>query len=126
MPRLESILVNMGLESDEDAQALFDYYQLLKSTKDNPESIIDELIQAIYSTRVVIEEAFKEILDNLEDDEGIAYDDFVRLVKMRGNFKRAFEDTMFSTKVVIKNKEEFIDFIKQLIGAGYRDVLLVI
>ena len=117
-------LSDMGLESDEDAQALFDYYQILKNTRENPESVIDELIQAIYSTRFVVEETFRDILDDLEAQEGISYEDFLKLVESKGDFKKALEDTMFSTKVVIKSKEEFIDFIKNLINYGHKEIAL--
>ncbi len=117
-------LSDMGLESDEDAQALFDYYQILKNTRENPESVIDELIQAIYNTRFMVEETFRDILEDIESSEGISYEDFLKLVESKGDFKKALEDTMFSTKVVIKTKDEFIDFIKNLIKSGHKEIAL--
>ncbi len=29
---------------------------------------------------------------------------------------------MFSTKVIIQNKEDFLDFLEQLINNGYKDI----
>ncbi|WP_457607261.1 hypothetical protein [Nitratifractor sp.] len=120
--RVGVFLSDMGMESDEDAQALFDYYQIIKESNEDAEKIIDELMQTIYATRVVIQE---EILGSLEEaglEEGIRYSDFIRLVEEKGSFKEAFEDIMFSTRVVIRTREEFIDFIERLVGAGYREM----
>jgi hypothetical protein len=122
--RIGAYLSDIGLESDEDAQALFDYYHILKSVRDNPENIIDELIETIDGTKFIIEELFRDAFDSVDDEVGIGYRDFLNLVEIKGSFKRAFEDTLFSTKVVIRNKREFVGFITKLIDAGYRDTAL--
>jgi propanediol dehydratase large subunit len=48
----------------------------------------------------------------------------MQLVASRGDFKEAFEDIMFSTKVVITNRDEFIDFIKHLSTEGFQEMAL--
>ncbi|WP_457602993.1 hypothetical protein [Nitratifractor sp.] len=120
--RIGVFLSDMGLESDEDAQALFDYYQAIKSSNDNAEEIIDQLMQTIYATRVVIQEQLLGGLEEAQLEEGIRYEDFVRLIEEKGSFKEAFEDIMFSTRVVIRTREEFIDFIRRLVEAGYDEM----
>jgi len=57
-------------------------------------------------------------------EDGIRYEDFIQLVASRGDFKEAFEDIMFSTKVVITDKKEFIDFIKKLSTEGFNEMAL--
>ena len=122
--RVGVFLSDMGMESDADAQALFDYYQAIKDSSEDAERIIDELMQTIHATRVVIQEELLGSLEEAEIDEGIRYSDFVELVEEKGSFKEAFEDIMFSTRVVIRTREEFIDFIRRLVKAGYREMAL--
>jgi hypothetical protein len=117
-------LSDMGLDNDEDAQALFDYYQAIKDSNRDADQVIDDLMQAIHSTRVIIHQAFGSKSDDAPYEEGIAYDDFVLSIEDKGSFRQAFEDIMFSTKVVITTQEEFIDFITRLIEAGYHDMAL--
>ena len=120
--RIGVFLSDMGLESDEDAQALFDYYQAIKESSEDAEKIIDELMQTIYATRVVIQEQLLGSIEEAELEDGIRYGDFVDLIEEKGSFKEAFEDIMFSTRVVIRTREEFIDFIRRLVEAGYDEM----
>ncbi len=122
--RIGVFLSDMGLESDEDAQALFDYYQAIKNSNENAEEIIDQLMQTIYATRVVIQEQLFGSIEEEQLEDGIRYSDFVQLVEEKGSFKEAFEDIMFSTRVVIRTKEEFIDFIHRLVEAGFNEMAL--
>ena len=123
--KVGAYLSDMGLDLEEDAQALFDYYQAIKNSSEDAEEIIDELSQTIYATRIIVQEQVAgAIREEIEYQEGISYDDFVALIEDKGDFREAFEDIMFSTKVVITNKEEFIDFVTRLIEAGYREVAL--
>ena len=115
-------LSDMGLESDEDAQALFDYYQAIKNSNEDADKIIDELMQTIYATKVIIQESLLDTLEEIELEDGISYKDFLMMVKDKGSFKETFEDIMFSTKVIIRNRKEFIDFIKRLVDEGYSDM----
>jgi len=122
--RVGVFLSDMGLESDEDAQALFDYYQAIKNSDEDAEKIIDELMQTIYAARIVIQEQFLGGIEEAELEEGIGYKDFILSVEEKGSFKEAFEDIMFSTRVIIRTREEFIDFIQRLVAAGYRDMAI--
>lgn len=118
-------LSDLGMESEDDAQALFDYYQVIKSEKENAEDIINNIIHTLDSSKNSLQELLIDPLkEQAEYEDGIRYDDFLQLVEDRGDFKRAFEDIMFSTRVVITSKDEFIDFIKNLAGEGFSDVAL--
>jgi hypothetical protein len=122
--KVGAYLSDMGLDNDEDAQALFDYYQVIKRSSTDADRVINDLMQAIHSTRVVIQQTFGETQDESIYEEGISYADFVHLIDLKGDFRQAFEDIMFSTKVVITTKEDFIDFMKRLIEAKYYNMVL--
>jgi len=118
-------LSDLGIESKEEAQALFDYYQAIKSEKENAVEIIDGLIETLDSSKYQLDELLlKPMQEQVEYSDGIAYSDFRELIKRRGSFKEAFEDIMFSTKVVITNKEDFIHFVTLLSQSGFDDMVL--
>jgi hypothetical protein len=118
-------LSDLGIESEEEAQALFDYYQMIKSEKENAVDIIDGLIENLDSSKHKLQELLLEpIEEQIEYSDGIRYSDFQELVRSRGSFKKTFEDIMFSTKVVITNKDEFIDFVTQLATEGFDEMAL--
>jgi len=118
-------LSDLGAESEAEAQALFDYYQMIKTEKDNAVDIIDGLIDSLDSTKHNIQELLlNPIQEQIEYGDGIRYSDFLALVKSRGSFKKTFEDIMFSTKVVITDKDEFIDFVTKLSNEGFDEMAL--
>ncbi len=118
-------LSDLGLENAENAQALFDYYQIIKDEKENAVEIIDNLIHALDNTSNTLQELLLDpIQEGLEYNDGIRYEDFMTLVVSRGSFKQAFEDIMFSTKVIITSKKDFIDFVKRLANEGYEGMAL--
>jgi len=118
-------LSDLGVENSEEAQALFDYYQLIKNEQENALEIIDGLIENLDSSKQKIQELLLDpIEEQVEYGDGIRYSDFLDLVKSRKSFKKTFEDIMFSTKVVITNKDEFIDFVTQLSEEGFDEMAL--
>ena len=62
--------------------------------------------------------------DRLDYENAISYDDFQKIVEKRGEFKRAFEDIMFSTKVVISDKKDFMNFLDSLVSNGFNEMAL--
>ena len=118
-------LSDLGVDSEEEAQALFDYYQVIKDEQENAVDIIDGMIDNLDSSRKQIQELLLDpVEEQVEYSDGIRYSDFLALVESRGSFKKTFEDIMFSTKVVITNKDEFIDFVKQLSSEGFDEMAL--
>jgi len=118
-------LSDLGFDSEEEAQALFDYYQLIKCERDNAVDIIDGLIENLDSSKQKIQELLLDpVQEQIEYGDGIRYSDFLSLVESRGSFKKTFEDIMFSTKVVITNKDEFIDFVTKLSKEGFSEMAL--
>ena len=117
-------LSDLGMQRDDEAQALFDYYQIIKDEKDNAVEIIDELISNLDDVEFQLEENLVAPFKELEYSDGIRYNDFLDLVKSKGDFKETFEDIMFSTKVIITNKDEFIDFVEKLSSEGFKDIAI--
>ena len=60
----------------------------------------------------------------LEFEDGILYHEFKELVEKEGDFKRIFENIMFSTRVIISEKEDFIDFLKNLVMYDFKEMAL--
>ncbi len=118
-------LSDLGTDSKDEAQALFDYYQIIKSENDNAVEIIDGMIDSLDTSKLYIQELLlNPIQEELEYANGVRYSDFLNLIESRGSFKVAFEDIMFSTKVVISNKDEFINFVTQLANEGFGEMAL--
>jgi len=123
--KVGAYLSDLGEESAEEAQALFDYYQTIKSEKQNAVEIIHSLISSLDMTKESIYELLDLPMDEqIEYGDGIRYSDFLTLVESRESFRQAFEDIMFSTKVVITDKDEFIDFVTKLADEGFDEMAL--
>ena len=123
--KLGACLSDLGEESPEEAQALFDYYQLIKGEQENAVEIVYSLMDSLATTKESIFELLEAPMEEqVEYGDGIRYSDFMTLVQSRGNFKQTFEDIMFSTKVVITDKDEFIDFVTKLADEGFDEMAL--
>jgi len=123
--KIGAYLSDLGNDSQDEAQALFDYYQIIKDKKDNAIDIIDGLLDSLDYTKYNLKELLLDpVEEQIEYGDGIRYSDFLALVEDRGSFKKTFEDIMFSTKVVITDKDEFIDFVTKLSGEGFDEMAL--
>ncbi len=123
--KVGAYLSDLGMESEDEAQALFDYYHIIKEQNDNAIGIIDDLLNSINDAKAKVGKLLVQTKQDIFDHtDGVLYDEFLNIIKIKGSFKKAFEDIMFSTKVIIKSKEEFVDFAKRLIDAGYDDIAL--
>jgi len=118
--RIGAFLSDLGNDNADEAHALFDYYQVMKSENKDADKIIDDLIQNIDSSKNKLYEILlKPIEEQANFEDGIRYNEFLRLIEDRGNFKRAFEDVMFSTRVILKGKAEYKEFVLELIKRGH-------
>ncbi len=117
-----AVLTDMANENEEKAQAIFEYYQITKEIEEeNAEEIIEDLIESMdFDVDILNKVLDSGYFSNEHQDENtISYDDFIQLVNDRGSFKTAYEDIMFSTKVLINSKDDFIDFLDRLIDNNY-------
>lgn len=120
-----ALLSDMAQDSEEQAVALFEYYLLTKETGSNEsETSMEEIIHSVDKNREKIAHLFEHTSfeARINAENGIKYEDFIAIAKDRGNFKEAFEDIMFSTKVIISRKEDFVDFLEKLIENGFAEI----
>ncbi len=120
------ILSEMALSGEGGAEALFDYYEILKDEdKEQADKIISDILQTMDGTLDKLGELFAEPLrDRLEFEDGILYQDFKEIIDSGADFKETFENIMFSTRVIITQKEDFIDFLDNLIEHGFAEMAL--
>lgn len=106
-------LCNFAKNNQELALLLFKAYcgDLSKNQKDNLIAIKD----AIRDLQI------KNILQ-MENNDGIAYSDFKKLVEKSNNFKETFQNIIYSTRIIISNKDEFVDLINNLLDNGYDEL----
>jgi tetratricopeptide (TPR) repeat protein len=120
------ILSEMAMSGEIGAEALFDYYEILREEdQEEADVVMQEILQNMDGTLEKLSEAFTQPLrDRLEYEDGILYTDFKQLVEDGADFKETFENIMFSTKVIITEKEDFIDFLDKLIEHGFTEMAL--
>ncbi len=121
------ILSEMALSGEGGAEALFDYYEVLQSEdRESADEIMSEILENMDGTLEELSEIITEPLKNrLEAEDGILYEDFKKIVEANGgDFKKIFDNIMFSTKVIIAKKEDFLEFLDMLIENGYDEMAL--
>lgn len=117
-------LCDIGMESGEEAQALFDYYQIIKNEQENAGEVMVNLLSTLDTTNNQVSRLLTSDKEKIEYRDGIEYQDFLRFIDERGDFKQAFEDVMFSTHIILKSKEEYLLFIETLIERGQTELAL--
>ncbi len=120
------ILAEMAMSGEGGAEALFDYYEVLKEEdKEQADIIMSQILQNMDGSLEKLREVFAEPLrERVEFEDGILYKDFKTLVDEGGNFKEIFENIMFSTRVIITQKEDFVDFLDKLIENDFAEMAL--
>jgi len=120
------ILSEMAMSGEGGAEALFDYYEILKEDdKEQADFIMEEILQNMDGSLEKLSEVFAEPLrDRLELEDGILYQDFKAIIDEGESFKETFENIMFSTRVIITKKEDFLDFLDNLIENDFQEMAL--
>ncbi|MDX1294725.1 MAG: hypothetical protein R3302_00560 [Sulfurimonadaceae bacterium] len=121
-----AILAEMAMSGEAGAEALFDYYSVLREEDaEQADIVIGEILDTMDGTLEELTDLFQEpVKEQLVFEDGITYEDFRKLVEQEGDFKRIFENIMFSTRVVITEKADFIDFLERLMNNGFREMAL--
>ncbi len=120
------ILSEMALSGEGGAEALFDYYEILQEEdKEQADIIMSEILKEMDGSMEKLSQVFAQPLrERLELEDGILYSDFKTLLDEGAEFKETFENIMFSTRVIISQKEDFIDFLERLIEHGFSEMAL--
>lgn len=119
-----AILAEMAMSGEEAASALFDYYAVLrKEDNEDADEIMNDIIESMDGTLESLSDLFQTpINEKLESEDGILYHDFKMLVDDTGNFKNTFENIMFSTRVIITAKKDFVDFLDLLLHNDFKEM----
>jgi len=118
------ILSEMAMSGEGGAEALFDYYEILREEdEESANIIIDEIIQNLDGALEKLSEVLSDpVKDKLLYEDGILYQDFKLIIEKGENFREIFENIMFSTKVIITEKDDFLDFLDSLIEHDFDDM----
>ena len=109
-------ICDLALKNEKEAIAIFDFYMANYSYD---KIYID--VERILS----FSEARENLDKNLKEDESFAlsYKDFLQSEKKLG-FKKSFENIIFSSKLIISDKNDFLDFLEKLLENGYDEFIL--
>jgi len=120
------ILAEMAMSGEGGAEALFDYYEILKEDdKEEADLIMSTILKDMDGSLEQLSKVFAQPLrDRLELEDGILYSDFKILLESGADFKETFENIMFSTRVIITQKDDFIDFLDRLIEHDFAEMAL--
>ncbi len=119
-----AILADMANSDDGAGNSLYEYYMMLRDEDaESANIIISEIIETMDGT---VDQLSNVIVDGLKQklsyENGIMYNDFKALIDSNKDFNTIFENIMFSTKVIITEKEDFVDFLDNLIVHGYKEM----
>ncbi len=120
------ILSEMAMSGEGGAEALFDYYEILKEEDgEQADIIMSQILKEMDGSLEKLSEVFAQPMrERIELEDGILYGDFKKILEEGGEFKETFENIMFSTRVIITQKEDFIDFLERLIENGFSEMAL--
>ena len=120
------ILSEMAMSGEGGAEALFDYYEILKEEdQEAADTIMGDILENMDGTLEKLGEIFADpVRQRVELEDGILYQDFKAVLDSGESFKDTFENIMFSTRVIITQKDDFVDFLDNLIEHGYTDMAL--
>lgn len=117
------LLCDIAKDNEEQAQKLFEYYNILKK-KNVPEAeknvlhIIDALDKSANNFVAMINSIEQAKIDDID---GILYDDFKRLMK-DDSFKNIFISAAFNTKIIFTKKNDFYEFLNLLVKNDLSDI----
>ncbi len=122
--KLGLLLCDMASDNEEQAQKLFEYYQLTKAQKkaDAEEGIINliNILDKNTNHFVALLNEYEEA--QMNDIDGILYSDFKKIANDKNDFKKIFEYAMFSTKIIFTKKSDFYEFLNLLIDNGMSNI----
>ncbi|ANV97355.1 hypothetical protein BBW65_00305 [Helicobacter enhydrae] len=125
--KMGAILCDLAFLNPDYAIALADYYFTL--LEDLPMTQAQERILKIIQSgdekdNAISDAVFALNQDKIEGLEGISFEDFQAFIQTKSNFKEAFEDLIFSTKIIFADRTDIYAFLDLLIDYGYANLAL--
>ncbi|BDQ29462.1 hypothetical protein [Helicobacter ailurogastricus] len=121
------LLSDIALDFPKEAHSFYELYQSLLDSqprryKSSIQHQILDLIASFDDSLSKMAQAFStENQLKAESLEGILYGDFKAMCAGK-DFKEVFENLMFSTKVIFDKKEDFYEFLDNLVENGFYDM----
>jgi len=118
---LYALFCDIASEDEDKALSLYDYFCVVKEDSlDDAIRYVEDVVNAYDGDIDKMMEILKDLSASTVDSlDAIKYEDFKKIIKVRGSFRVAFEDIMFSTKVAIENRDDFFDFVTKLIDNDF-------
>ena len=108
-------LCTFAEEKPEIVMELFNLY-FTKAEEDQDKNL-KEIIK-------IIENEELDSRETLDSQDAILYEDFMQIVKDSKDFKQVFQNIMHSTRILIDDKDDLLNFIKLLLKNGYKELAL--
>ncbi len=127
--RIGIILSDMAQDFPHEATGFYELYQTMQ--RSNPRSLKKRVQQNILEAIEGFDKRLEKVSAMLCDEkklaaesiEGILYSDFKQMCQ-RDGFRETFENLIFSTKIIFTSKEDFCDFLENLLSHGFSDYCL--
>lgn len=121
------LLADLASDYETESKALYDYYQILKrENRSGADKILLSLVKS-FDGNLSEMAAMTQVINalNIDRNDGILYNDFKKHLIARGDFKQGCEDMIFSTRIILTSREEFIEFLEILVEHGFARMALV-
>lgn len=112
------LLCDLALKFPKESILLFEFY-LEHYTIEKIDKDFEEILKTIETQH----EKRSQNKDELEDGYALNYQDFLKSEEQIG-FEKSFENIIQSAKLVIDNRDDFLDFLEKLLEHGYKDMTL--
>lgn len=109
-------LCDLALKAPKEAFMLFEFY--LEHYKIHS---MDKDFEKILNSVELKDE--KGLNPEFEDGRALNYQDFLKSEEQVG-FKKSFENVIYSGKLVIDKRDDFLDFLEKLLDNGYEEITL--
>ncbi len=121
-----AILAEMAMSGENGAEALFDYYAVLREEDaEQADIILSEILETMDGSLDQLGDLVSQPLaERVAFEDGVSYGEFMEIVDKEGDFRRIFENIMFSTRVIITEKDDFVDFLDKLMENNYHEMAL--
>ena len=124
--KVGALLSDYAGEDSLDALSLYDYYISSIELGEPKELVLENILQIIKQENSF----FDDLANSIEEfsqsiENGIEYKDFILIAKTKPNMRVALEDLMFSSKLIINNKEDMMNFIELLYEYNFKDEAMI-
>lgn len=124
------LLTDMASDFPNESHGFYELYQTMLDN--NPRSLRQKVQQSILESIKSFDNGLEKLSAIFFDEQkdikaeqisGIFYSDFKAICESK-SFKEAFENLLFSTKIIFTQKEDFYSFLNDLLDNGYAEYCL--